>query len=472
MKWPAWTSTSLLRRIIISLTLANLGTIAIAVLWYTAEFESAAQDMRNSSLVSRAQTVADNLIMFDGTLIVTLPNSMTRAYGAPEGRHRYSVRDERGTILLASAATTRFPPISIRDGEQGTIYRYHDKGDDSSHMAGIARMVEIEGRRLVVQVEESDIRFQAVTRAMMENSLEQGSGFVLPLLFLPLIISIVVVRRSFRPVAALSEMAGTISPKTTGIRLPANGIPAEIVPLVVAVNSALDRLAEGMRVQRDFTAGAAHELRTPLAILGAHLDSLEDQTVKAGLRSDVDTMAHVVDQLLRTAQIEALSEPADTSVDLTGIAADVVTYLAPLAIRQGKAIALERPDHPVMINGHAQPVFLALSNLVGNALRYTGLGTTVAVAVHTGPDGPGITVRDHGPGVPACDRQKVFERFWRADRTTTGSGLGLYIVKRVAELHHGHVDISDAADGGAIFTLTFPPHLPPERPTAEPSVAR
>ena len=85
---------------------------------------------------------------------------------------------------------------------------------------------------------------------------------------------------------------------------------------------------------------------------------------------------------------------------------------------------------------------------------------------------PALPCATTAPGVPACDRQKVFERFWRADRTTTGSGLGLYIVKRVAELHHGHVDISDAADGGAIFTLTFPPHLPPERPTAEPSVAR
>ena len=453
----AWTSWSLLRRILISLTLANLATIAIAIAWFTGEFESASREMHDSTLYSRAEDIVEGLSMDDGGRItLTLSKSLERGFESESGRHRFSVKDETGAVLAASGVPPRAAPVHIEEGEYGTIYRYRDPAMTPSRMAGIARLADLHGRRLVVQVEESDIRHQAIIRALLEKTLEEGGGLMLPLLFLPLGISILVIRRSFRPVAALSHLAGTISPKSTTVRLPEAEIPAEIVPLVQAVNSALDRLAEGLRIQRDFTAGAAHELRTPLAILGAHLDSLDDASVKTALRRDVGDMAHIIDQLLRVAQIEGLTESDDNDADLCAIAAEVVTYLAPLAIRQGKAIALERPQHPLVISGKTQPLFHAISNLVGNALRHTPNGSVVTVAVTQGTSGPEISVRDHGPGVTAENRDKVFERFWRADRTTSGSGLGLYIVKRVMDLHGGTVGISDAEGGGAAFALRFP----------------
>ena len=452
----AWKSWSLLRRILISLTLANLATIAITIIWFTLKFESASRDMSDSTLTSRAEEIADGLSLGDdGHVVMTLPKSLRRGFESQSGRHRFSVKDETGAVLFASAVATGAPPAHIEDGEYGAIYRYHDTAAASSRMAGIARRVYLHGRHLVVQVEESDVRHQASIRALVDKAIEEGGGLMLPLLFLPLGISILVIRRSFRPVAALSQLAGTISPKATAVRLPEEEIPAEISPLVRAVNSALDRLAEGLRIQRDFTAGAAHELRTPLAILGAHLDSLNDSSAKTALRGDIGDMAHIIDQLLRVAQIEALTELDDSDADLCAIGTEVVTYLAPLAIRQGKAIALERPEQSLVIRGKTQPIFHAISNLVSNALRHTTDGTVVTVTVALGPEGPVISVRDHGPGVAAEHRDKVFERFWRADRATSGSGLGLYIVKRVMDLHGGTVDISDADGGGAVFALRF-----------------
>ena len=453
----AWESRSLLRRILVSLTLANLATIAITVLWFLVKFESTSQDMHDSTLTSRAEEIADSLSLSEtGQVVLSLPKSMRRGFDGPGGRHRFSVRDEGGAVLLASTIATGTPPAHIEEGEYGTIYRYHDDGGTTPHMAGVARRVDLHGRHLVVQVEESDIRHGAIIRALLEKTFEEGGGLMLPLLFLPLGISILVVRRSFRPVAVLSQLAETITPKTTGIRLPESEVPAEIEPLVHAINSAFDRLAEGLRIQRDFTAGAAHELRTPLAILGAHLDSLSDDPAKAALRGDIDDMAHIIDQLLRVAQIEALTECNEGEADLGAIAAEVVAYLAPLAIRQGKSIALEQDDHAIVIHGKPQPIFHAVSNLVSNALRHTPPGTVVTVTLAQGPSGPSIAVRDHGPGVAAEHRLKVFERFWRADRSTSGSGLGIHIVKLVMDMHGGTVGIADAKAGGALFTLNFP----------------
>lgn len=262
---------------------------------------------------------------------------------------------------------------------------------------------------------------------------------------------IVTVRTSLAPLKQASDRARAIDPASTGVRLDPAGVPTELTPLVMAINDALDRLERGFEAQRRFTGDAAHELRTPLAILTSGLEALPDGEGVDRLRQDVSRMTRLVEQLLRVARLDAL--PLDTSkrVDLGMLVAEIVEQLAPWAVELNRSIAYEAPPQDIVIAGDADALASAIRNLVENAVHHTPVGTEVVVAVSAPAQ---VRVTDHGPGVPEGDRQAVFSRFWRgAGQTRTGAGLGLAIVAQVAKAHHGGVSIEDAPGGGASFVI-------------------
>jgi signal transduction histidine kinase len=231
-------------------------------------------------------------------------------------------------------------------------------------------------------------------------------------------------------------------------------MPQEVVPLVRAVNQALDRLEEGFRGQREFTADAAHELRTPLAILRTQIDMIADRELAKSLRDDIESMSRLVNQLLDIAELETFVISEGEIADLTTIATDVAAYIAPLALSQHRTVAVTGARHPVPVRGNADTLCRAVRNLVENALAHTAPGTTVEISVASAGE---LRVADRGPGVPSAEREQIFQRFWRRDRRRVGSaGLGLAIVKRIAEMHGATVSVADRQGGGAIFTIRFP----------------
>ena len=260
-------------------------------------------------------------------------------------------------------------------------------------------------------------------------------------------------RRSLAPLREISNRAAAIRPGTLDQRLPETDLPAEAMPLVRATNEMLDRVEVGFAFQRRFTANAAHELRTPLQLLSAGLEALGRDPRIEPLRNDVSRMSRLVAQLLAVARLDARTEPALGKVDLTKAATDTLKFLAPLAVKHGVAVALDRPSEPVTVRGDAALIEDLIYNLVENAVAASPAGAEVTVVVSA--DGR-LDVVDRGPGIAPEHREQVLERFWRAPSAPVGgSGLGLAIVKEVADACGASLHISDAAGGGAVVSVDF-----------------
>jgi len=166
-------------------------------------------------------------------------------------------------------------------------------------------------------------------------------------------------------------------------------------------------------------------------------------------------MSRIVAQLLEIAELDTLVLDPGERADLHAVCAEVVAAIAPLAVSQGKEIALKGDGAAVVIHGNAEMLHQAIFNLAENAIKFSPTGSTVDVEVAADGD---LRVRDHGPGIAEAEREVIFQRFWRGDRQRSdGAGLGLSIVRAVAEDHGAKIAVANRPGGGAEFTLRFQP---------------
>ncbi len=244
--------------------------------------------------------------------------------------------------------------------------------------------------------------------------------------------------------------------------LPMLEVQHELRPLVESLNHFTQRLRSLFERQSQFIADAAHELRTPLAALKARLElGLREQEPEAW-RSTLETTAkntdrliHLANQLLSLARIEsgaqAIAEGGAERIDLTALARELGLALAPLAYARGASLALESAG-PVWIQGEPTLLNELLSNLLDNALAHTPQGGNVILRVL---EGGVLEVEDDGPGIPAADRERVFQRFYRRG-DSPGSGLGLAIVGEVCRAHRAQIQLDQGELGGLLVRVRFP----------------
>ena len=247
---------------------------------------------------------------------------------------------------------------------------------------GAALRTEVGQRTVFVQVEQKTHDPDYLRMAVVDEFITDGGWLVIPLLLVLLGVSIWIVKRALAPITQISALAESIGPMNANIRLPVDQVPVEILPLVQSMNAALDHLEQGLQRQREFNANAAHQLRTPLSVLMANVDTLKDPEVANRLRTDVEHMSRIVSQLLLAARLETVSINLDEIVDLNDAAAEIAGNLAPLALASGKSIELVRNDEPVVIRTNTFAVRAALGNLIENAIKHTPAGNIRTAARH------------------------------------------------------------------------------------------
>lgn len=405
--------------------------LPLVLLWL---LNSEIDQLHRAAMRAQAETLAERIaVQPDGKVTFNLPDSLRGLYSEAYGRYQYDIRDADGRLLFSSHRKT---------GDVG-----------SETISGADVTQTIGGTTVHIKVGEDLSHRDVITDDIVSNFFRRVGWITIPILLILLAIDIIIFRRAVAPLWKASEQASNIGPARTHIRLPTEQIPREIVPLVTAVNQALDRLEDGFRVQRQFTADAAHQLRTPLAILRTRIETLGDGAARQALHDDIEGMSRIVAQLLEIAELDTLVLDPGETADLRAVCAEVVGAIAPFAIAQHKDIALRGADAPVMIHGNSEMLQRAVFNLAENAIKFTAQETSVDVEV--GDDGS-VRVRDCGPGVAEAERELIFQRFWRRDRQRNdGAGLGLSIVRGVADDHAATVAVDNLPGGGAEFTLRF-----------------
>jgi signal transduction histidine kinase len=421
----------------------------LALYWL---LNQAANSLHRDALRSQAATIASFLRpQPDGDVTLDIPPEIQPLYSGGYGLYAYAVLDPSGRVLFSSRNDGAALFSLDESGSGDWIERQRTTG---SVLFGVSVARPVGQRMYWIQVAQDLSHRDVIIDDVVTTFFPRVGWITFPILLVLLLIDILIFRRALEPVREASTTAAAIGPARTDVRLPEQAMPAEIVPLVHAVNQAFDRLEAGFRAQRDFTADMAHELRTPLAIMRARVDSLEPGPIRDALRTDLVNMTRTVSQVLDIAELESFVV-GDTKADLHAVCAEAVGFMAPLAVDVSKTISLTGAEGPVWVRGHAEALFRAVRNLVDNAIRHTPGGGSIEV--HVSADGI-VRVIDDGPGVPETERESIFRRFWRRDRTQAESrGLGLAIVARVAETHDGSVTVDNLPGGGAVFTLRLRP---------------
>jgi len=257
-----------------------------------------------------------------------------------------------------------------------------------------------------------------------------------------------IVRRALAGLNGVVRKAAEIDPRQPGTRLPIEEVPKEVVPLIVAFNNVLERLEHQFQSRQRFLIDAAHELRTPIAIMQTRIEGMSEGRDRRRLLDDVARLGETAEQLLDFERSDQ-AEHQQKTVDLVEIARKVVADLAPLAIGAGYEISFASDTYTLERQGNSQALQRAITNLVRNAIDHGGNVGAISVSVSADAQ---IKVADEGPGIPAGHQEQIFEPFYRVTPRSKGAGLGLSLVKQIIMDHRGEVKINSGSNG-TTFTI-------------------
>ncbi len=395
-------------------------------------------------------------------------------------------RDEFVVAPVAADAATAFNATVTIVNSRNEIVAVAEPADPSRLQSqGLRRDADVEaiGSRFDVQLPDgSETSYEVIISepySAREETLTRireallASGLLA--LFVSVLIGIVAARTVTRPVRRLREVAGRITQGELDERVPPSGV-LEIDELGRQFNVMADRLAGTLRMLeadrdrlREFVADVSHELRTPIAALRMYNELLREGKVEEETRAEfldrsneqIRRLEWLSTNLLDLSRIDAGIFPLDMRVgDLRDPIQAVVQALSEVAIERGIELDSAAPGHPVELRFDRERIVQLLTNLLGNALKFTPRGGSVSVRLTETDSGATIEVRDSGAGIPADELPRVFERFYRGTNTgdarASGSGLGLAIVRSIVEMHGGEIDVASVVGDGTVFRISLP----------------
>lgn len=430
-------SSTLFRQIVVPLALATLVyallNLAMVIVSYG----------RHSDLL------ADELLTYEAKQIASMSSQALENYPGPAGGTYWSARylpaESNDVAIVNDIASGSEPAGVLLD------WTRREKLGEGIRITGVRSIGSgVNQRRLFMRFENQGLR--AYVPVIGNEIVQHALVPLVPLVALLLLFNITAVRRVLTPLRRAEQEIDRLDPNTMSDRLSESVGPREINALIRAVNRAVGRLEESMGILRDFTANAAHELRTPLAIMHLSLQRLPDDPLRHELQSDMDQMSKLISQLLDLAQAEAIGLEKLTIVDLSEVGRDVVASLAPRAFAENRELRFE-DEGGALARGHREAISRIYRNLIENALAHSGDDGPIEITA-----GPGalISVRDHGEGISEEDKHRLFDRFWRKNQHSgEGIGLGLGIVERLVSALHGQIDVDNAPEGGARFVVRF-----------------
>ena len=455
---------SLRRRLMAHLLLPATVLAAVLGLGGALVIRNVVETTHDRLLDGSVLAIAERLAVEDDEVTVDLPQV---ALGMLESQARDSIYYSvtyAGELVTGYKDLPRADPSRLRPGvpeHWDTAYR------------GVPVRIAAQARRVYGKPEPVLVEVAETTNARraLERKLYLGlAGLEAGLIGVVALLAWYAVGRGLAPLAALSrEIDAQAVRGAVNLRpLDLAAVPSETLAPAIAFNSMIERLDRAFGLVRRFTADASHQMRTPLAILRTHLDLVRrhgsDTPEGRAALADIDGAIHRLERLL--AQLLALARAdedielgtSSETADLAQVAAEVLSERVPQALEKDIDIQFERPDYAVPINGSAVLVSEIAANLIDNAIRYNDRGGTLAVRVLADRHHARIEIEDSGPGIPAAERARVFERFYRIPRKggPEGSGLGLAIVRALADRLGADIRLSDRAQGpGLIATVEF-----------------
>lgn len=372
------------------------------------------------------------------------------AFETLEHETGYRVLDETGNVALRSSAGDTFWPSNgnalwLESGRFGferdgtTLYGAtaaikHDGGTWYFQIAASPRLMTLLHRVALPLVETGVVMFGLVMLAVFGLS------------------AFITLRYTLKPLRDVSDSAAAISPRSIHTRLSTQGVPSEIAPLVDSFNRVLERLEKGYRVQKAFLSDAAHELKTPLALIRAQIELKSDcnDEDRKSLLSDVEYMTRQVQQLLLLAEASGVRHYNLTNVCVREVADEAIGYLRRVADAAGVHTSVSATADRVEWKADRAALFTLLKNLLENAVQHAPERTAIDVEIRR----DSISVRDRGPGVDTAQLPLLFDRFWRGEhRRDHGAGLGLSICQEIALAHGWHLT-AQRAEPGLRFRLS------------------
>lgn len=432
---------SLRLRLILILFTTFLVGLGAAVLFFYWEAIGTQAGLRERSLQEQARELLEVTSpaqrLGTGSFPVLSPNL---AYAQPQGGYGYTVYDPQGRVRAVSPSRAAKGPLPLtqippRNEQFGPVF-----------FAGPTRTAAMTARApdnsLFLVVSRDDPDPETLARSLVEQD-ATPLIVLIPFVLLALGLIVVVINIMLRPLQRASSEASRIGPASSITRVNARGLPSELTPLVRAFNGALDRLSRAYQFEKRLTANAAHELRTPLAVLRMRLESARLSSGRpldwGAVQRDFAQIDRLTAQLLDLARKEQGETDPKPEVNLARIAREAAALMLPLVEQAGRSLDVIAPEAVVIASGVEDDLRDMFRNLIENALCH-GAGVIAVAVERAGARDRGsatITVSDEGDGVPEAFRGLVFERFRKGDASTPGAGLGLAIVRHVAESHRG-----------------------------------